>query len=240
MSGNTNPPIAPQKMQPRAAWRAVRKLIQDPEDTSQVFAVIRAVSGPSLQRGLRRFKRLNAGQRILDQDIDLLDTLRDRTKLAAMPIGSFGRAYLAFVEREELSADGLVEASEASEEIDANQPLARYGKRLRDQHDLWHVLTDYGRDELGELCLLAFTYAQTRNRGIGLIVLVGSYKFCQGSGTRVLRAVRRGFRDGRRAAWLPGQDWEALLPQPLADVRRELSIDAPVAYQALIHQLAAA
>ena len=115
--------------------------------------------------------------------------------------------------------DGLVDASEAGNETYATPELARYGMRLRDQHDLWHVLTDYGRDELGELCLLAFTYAQTRNRGIGLIVLVGAYKFSQGIGARVLRAARRGFADGLRSAWLPGQDWEALLSRPLDEVR---------------------
>ena len=40
-------------------------------------------------------------------------------------------------------------------------------------HDLWHVTTGYGRDALGELSLLAFTYAQEKNRGIGAIVLYG-------------------------------------------------------------------
>jgi ubiquinone biosynthesis protein COQ4 len=238
VTGITNALPAPQKMQPKAAWQAVRNLINNPADTSQVFAVIRAMSGPALQRGLKRFSQLAAGRHVLDQDIDLLHTLRDRDRLRAMRPGSFGRAYLAFVEREELSADGLVEASESGDELYASAQLARYGKRLRDQHDLWHVLTEYGRDEVGELCLLAFTYAQTRNRGIGLIVLVGAYKFSQHIGTQIVRAARRGYRDGRRAAWLPGQDWEALLEQPLPDVRRQLGIGEPIAYRALIHRLA--
>ena len=40
-------------------------------------------------------------------------------------------------------------------------------------HDLWHVTTGYGRDALGELSLLAFTYAQEKIEGIGAIVLYG-------------------------------------------------------------------
>ena len=43
-------------------------------------------------------------------------------------------------------------------------------------HDLWHVVTGYGRDELGEACLLAFTYAQNKNRGVGFIAFVGCFK----------------------------------------------------------------
>ena len=227
------------KMQLGEAWGAVRKLIADPEDTAQVFNVIRAMSGPALQRGFARFSKLAVGRRVLDEQIDLVDTLRDRDKLRAMAPGSLGRAYLAFVERESLTADGLVEASATGEAYE-NEDVARYGQRLRDQHDLWHVLTDYGRDELGELCLLAFTYAQTRNRGIGLIVLVGIVKFVQGLGPRVIRAARRGYRDGRGAAWLPGQDWEALLKQPLHEVRARLHIAQPLAYQALRQELATA
>ena len=44
-------------------------------------------------------------------------------------------------------------------------------------------------------------------------------------------AALQGFRDGRRAAWLPGVDWEQALSRPLEDVRAELGIRAPVAYQ---------
>ena len=60
------------RMQPRLAWQALRKLIADPEDTAQVFTIVRAMSGPSLQRGYRRFARLPTGRRVIDREIDLL------------------------------------------------------------------------------------------------------------------------------------------------------------------------
>lgn len=221
------------KMQPGVAWQALKELIDNPEDTAKVFVIIRAMSGPSLELGLERFIRLPLGRRVIEEQIDLLDTLHDREALRALPADSLGRAYLQFVESENLSADGLVEASESGGEGYQNPWLERYGKRLRDMHDLWHTLTAYGRDELGELCLLAFTYAQTRNRGIGLIVLVGGLKMRRVLGRGVLRAVLRGFRDGRRAAWLPGVDWEQALARPLEEVRAELGIRAPLTYQAL-------
>ena len=233
MSTNTNS----KKMQPMVAWRAIRKLIDNPEDTAQVFTIVRAMSGPSLARGYRRFMTLPLGRKVIEQDIDILESLRDREALRAMPADSLGRAYLEFVENENLSADGLVEASEVEEESWDDAEIERYGKRLRDMHDLWHTLTQYGRDELGELCLLAFSYAQTKNRGLGLIVVVGAHKIRQAMGRGVVRAAMRGFRDGRRAAWLPGQDWEALLPRPIDEVRRALDVDAPIAYQAMQYQL---
>ena len=61
----------------------------------------------------------------------------------------------------------------------------------------------------------------------------------QGIGSGAFRAALRGYRDGRRASWLPGQDWESLLAQPVEEVRRRLRIPAPTPYQALLTQLAA-
>ena len=151
------------------ALQALRQLVADPEDTPKVFEIARALGVPALNRGTQRFKATPVGRRILAERIDLLDTLQDRAALAALPAGSLGRAYYDFVYRENLSADGLVEASVmggSQPELD-DPDTRRYAGRLREQHDLWHTLTGYGRDPFGEICLLTFTYAQTRNSGLG-------------------------------------------------------------------------
>lgn len=38
-----------------------------------------------------------------------------------------------------------------------------FSNRIRDLHDVFHVLTGYGRDLRGESAVLAFTIPQTRN-----------------------------------------------------------------------------
>ncbi|NKB98581.1 MAG: hypothetical protein GKR90_08840 [Pseudomonadales bacterium] len=222
------------RMQPIVAWRALRRLIADPEQTQEVFTVIRALSGPALENGLARFRQTEFGQRVLAEEIELLDTLLDREALSTLPQSSLGRHYLSFVTRENITADGLVEASEEDGEFNYIEgDLARFGTRQRDQHDLWHTLSEYGRDELGEACLLAFTYAQTKNRGIGVICIAGCLKLSEHYGFGVFRAAWRAYRAGKRAAWLPGQDWETLLHKPIDEVRRELNIEPPEAYQIL-------
>ena len=40
-----------------------------------------------------------------------------------------------------------------------------------------------------------------------------------------------GYRNGRRAAWLMGEDYEALLHEPLDAARARLGIREPVAYR---------
>jgi ubiquinone biosynthesis protein COQ4 len=142
------------------------------------------------------------------------------------------------MDAEKISADGLAEASQMA--APRNEVPHRLGpegevlgERLRDMHDLWHVVTGYGRDLLGEASLLAFSYAQTRNRGVGLIVAVGLYKLWRGGAREAAELVRGGYRRGRRAALLPAADWEALLARPLDEVRRELRVGPVPTYTPL-------
>ena len=234
MSSKRNP------MQPIVAFKALRRLIADPEQTQEVFTVIRALSGPALQNGFMRFSDTEVGRRVLREKIDLLDTLQNREQLGVLPANTLGRHYLKFVTGENLSADGLVEASEDGELQNFDGGIARFGMRQRDMHDLWHTVTQYGRDELGEACLLAFTYAQTKNRGVGVICLAGCFKLSEYYGFGVFKAAWQAYRDGKRAAWLPGQDWEALLRLPIHEVRQTLGIREPQDYQALREDLATA
>lgn len=224
------------RMQPLVALRALRRLIADPEDTPKVFEIIRAMAGPSLRRGLRRFKETESGRQALAERRSLLHSLRDREALAAMPPGTLGRTYYEFIYGESLSADGLVSASMdgGQQAYNFDDPeLSWFGERMRDQHDLWHTLTDYGRDPFGEACLLAFTYAQTGNRGIGLIAIAAGWKLSQEIGVGVCRAMWQAYWAGRHASWLPEQDWERLLPRPMADLRRLLAVRPPSAYFAM-------
>jgi len=223
----------PNRMQPLVAMRALKELIADPEKTEKVFEIIKAMSGNALFNAFQRFRKTETGRQILNEKRELLATLQNRDALREMEPDSLGRAYLKFVETEQLTADGLVEASERDEEI-LDPDLRLFAERMRDQHDLWHVLTGYGRDTFGEACLLSFTYAQTRNRGLCLIAFIGTIKIARELGPGVYKASWRAFRAGKRAAWLPQQYWEHLLAKPLEEVRQELGITPPEIYREIL------
>ncbi len=223
---------ARQRVRPLEALRAIRALLRDPDDTARVFDIVRALSGNSGLRAFRRFARSEIGARILAERRDLLAVLCDRDALLALPPGSLGRTYGEFMAREALSADGLVAASEErAEPGKAPAPEQQlFGARLRDSHDLWHVVTGYNRDLAGEAALLAFTFAQTRNPGIGFIVAV-AYARARGDFAHARPLIRNALRRGRHAAWFPAQDWEVLLHRPLAAVRAELRVGDPPVYR---------
>ena len=222
------------RLQPIVALRALKNLINDPERTDEVFVFINAMSGNALERSYEKFQKTRTGQTILAEKRTLLDTLLNHEALQDYPPGTLGHAYLHFVETQQITADGLVEASEADEKI-SDPGLRFFGERMRDQHDLWHVVTGYGRDVFGEACLLAFTYAQTRNRGLGIIALVGTWKISREVGRGVITAAWQAYKAGKKAAWLPQQDWEALLAHPLEELRQQLGIEPPATYQQVIH-----
>jgi ubiquinone biosynthesis protein COQ4 len=139
--------------------------------------------------------------------------------------GTVGAAYRDFIAPRGLSAEGLAEESRKVPEadVDAAHPLAWYARRMRDVHDVWHVLTGYGTDALGEVCVVAFSYAQTRSLGFAVIALAGACHLQKaGLGQPYGKAVREAWRNGRAAAWLPAVDYPALFALPLDEARRTL------------------
>lgn len=221
------------RIEPLKAWRAVKALIADKEDTGQVFKVIDALSGGADDRMYKRFMADPLGQKIAAEKRNLIDLLNDRERLKALPVGTLGRTYFEFMEEENLTADGLVAASEEAPHLYEREGSEKlFGNRMRDSHDLWHVTTGYGRDGLGELSQLALYYAQTKNRGIGLIVLMGAYTSAkEAPKVGIWKAVREGYRLGKTAKWLPLADWENLLDKPLEEVRAILGMKTPVVYR---------
>lgn len=228
------------RIRPLAALRAMRCLLKDKEDTSQVFVITSSLRGKSALRGAERLRRNEAGRAVLAERRSLLPVLCDREALSALPAGSFGRAYYDFVTRENISAEGLVEASLVQAKFpapSADEQLFR--ERVRDMHDLWHILTGYGRDPVGETCLVAFSFAQTRSPGLAVVSLLGFFKISRAlRGAPIRAALFEAFRHGRSAAWLPGEDFEAALHEPLEALRTRLGIAPPGRYREIMAGLA--
>jgi ubiquinone biosynthesis protein COQ4 len=222
------------QFQPRRALRAAQALAANPEDLPQVFTIIESLSLDTILRTAKRMKHDPVGAQLMAAKPNIVDRLIDRAALARLPEGSLGRAYLAFVEREKISAQGIREASEKgmTRERQLPEDLQWLRTHLRDTHDLWHAATGYAGDILGELGLLAFIFAQEWNPAIAFIIAIGLTKtFSNPDAARVRQMIIDGFRRGRAAKWLPAQDWESLLALPLDEVRERLSLAAPPAYR---------
>jgi ubiquinone biosynthesis protein COQ4 len=212
----------------RRALRSLRELLDVPEDTDKAIDLVYAIGGNDFERSFHRFAASAGGRRLLAQRPSLADALSDRAALEALPEESFGRAYLAYVDRNGFEPRGLLAVQdrvrarwEAEEGTPPLDPLRRwFQERIILSHDLFHVLTDYGTDDVGEATLLAFSLAQLGGRAQWLLTVGAALEVARRLGPRWFPYLARAWRRGRRAVWLPALPWEEMLPLPLETARR--------------------
>ena len=210
------------------AFKALVGLARDTGRTDHVFTIIQALSGNTLERTYQAFRRTPYGKRLLLERPSLAARLADQEGLRSLPEGSLGREYLKFMTRAHITSDGLMAAQDAG--VDPNASLevddARQyvGDRLRDMHDLWHVLTEYGADDTGEIANLWFSVGQFGNPGMAFIAFFGMIGGNLGAHFEWPRYCYRAYVRGRRAARLVSEPVEEMLHLPIDEVRRRLRI----------------
>ncbi len=230
------PAAAHRRREWRRACRALRALLRNPDDTIQAFAIFDAVDRGVEERAFQRFRRDAVGRRLLAERPSLPAALADRAALAALPAGSFGRAYLAYLDANRFDPHGLLHLKRELEEqlrrrgepravLDPAREWFRNRGILT--HDLWHVLTDYGTDDLGEAALLPFALAQSGGLANTFLVLGVAVRGTLLAGLGFPRYLFEAWRRGRRTPWLAALPYEDLLTEPLADVRRLAGIPTP-------------
>lgn len=219
----------------RAAIHHFRELLKDKEDTSHVFKIFESLPSSRFVPMARAFTLSREGQRVRESEPFLPTILDDHAALRRLPAGSVAHAYCDFMEREGLTAAGLVEEGEKAW---PNRPkygdlIEWYASRRRDTHDLLHVLTGYGRDALGEQCVLAFTYGQNGGFAHLFIAYLGALNVKKGVRTPapVLRAVRQAHKMGAGAPRVAEMPILQLLKMPLAEARGLLKVGNISAYR---------
>ena len=229
-----DPKRARPRYKPLKAWRHFRKLVQDKENTYEVFHIFESLPWKGLHPAAEAFLTSERGKVLRASEPSLCAILDDHVALRRMPEGSLGQAYCDFMESEGLSAKGLIDEYDRfmREKPEFHDQLNWYFERIRDTHDLLHVLTGYGRDALGEQCVLAFTYGQQPAPAHLFIAYAGAIEIKRQmkSSAPVLHAIREAQRLGKACPRLAEQPVLELLWLPLAEARRRLNITRPEYY----------
>jgi len=227
-------PDRPQpRYSPMRAWKNFRLLMKDKEDTSLVFKIYESLPAKGFMDRVEELALSERGEMLRSTEPFLPEILDDHAALRKTPKGSLAHAYCDFMESEGLSAAGLVAEADRLGRAKYPDVAQWFMDRSRDTHDLFHVLTGYGRDALGEQCVLLFTHGQSPTHGHLLIGYAGSVNIklqLKGSKAPVMGAVQQAKRTGRGAPRMIEQPIRELLKQPLADVRQALNIPEPSVY----------
>ena len=225
---------------PQARYRPLRaihnfqKLMKDKEDTALVFKIFESLPSASFMERARDLTLSEQGEYLRRTEPNLPEILDDHAALRRTPKGSLAHAYCDFMEAEGLSAAGLVAEYDRVGRPKYPDLVEWFVNRSRDTHDLFHVLTGYGRDALGEQCVLLFTHGQSPSQGHLLIGYAGAAniaKMVRGSKAPVMGAVREAHRTGKGAPQLMAQPIRQLLERPLEEVRKDLRIPQPAKYR---------
>lgn len=221
-----------------------RNLVADKEDTKQVFHIIEALKGRKSHEQAWDFIQSDTGHDLMirEDDLSIPDMLDDHSQWQDCAPNSVAQYYMAFMKREGLTANGLVDESHAwaPPESRPNDQTEWYFNRLRDTHDLFHVLTGYGRDALGEAALLGFSFEQNHNLGVKFIAYAATREIKKTTQTTapLYAAIKEGRRLGKAAAKIAHVDVAGLMREDIDEARKRLGIGEPAIYRKCLAQLA--
>lgn len=171
------------------------------------------ITDPFAAPGLERMWR----NRFCPERYDVADLLR-------LPADSLGGAYARHMKAYGLRPDFY-------EEQTPRHRMNYLRMRLRQTHDVWHVITGFGTDEFGEVGLQGFYFAQFTN---GQSALIGAGAMLKsllrgrfGDLEKHVDAFCEGYCAGKRAPSLLEVKWEELWNERVVDLQQRFRIEPP-------------
>jgi ubiquinone biosynthesis protein COQ4 len=198
--------------------RALARLFRDPDDTEQVFVAGVNLGRHSILQVIERLHAVPSGQRLVAERRSIDSQSVDLEALAALPEGTLGHEYATFLRSRDLTPDLFQAPGNVR-----NAEVRYVVQRIRQTHDLWHVLTGYQTDVSGEVLLQAFAYAQLRVPLPFLIAFFGTLKVASRRPSFVKEALGA-FRRGAATSFLLPEIWEEVWNVPVNELRARLGI----------------
>lgn len=204
--------------------KGVVALLRDPGQTDSVYDV---------EEGLRNIKAAQLSVDFLKSNPEVAAIIEERylapepdmESLLKLPKESLGYAYASYLTEAGFDPNFY-------RKIAVVDDVSYVFLRIRQSHDIWHIVTGMKTDVIGELGLKAFELAQTR-RPMSLVLLTGGLMRTLLSSPEdldlLLDRIAVGYRMGAKAKPFLAQKWEENWEKPLAEWRSELGLElAPI------------
>lgn len=158
------------------------------------------------------------------------DLLRDQPEIASLDLdvlrglsdGSLGREFARFLDENQIHLEGLAQPTPYT----PGESESYLMRRIRQCHDLWHVLLGLGTAGHQEVLVHCFSVAQTGFPYSLGVIFMGSIKHMIFEGRwRVLtQDIRKTYKIGCNAESVLTAYWERRWDHSLDEVRREFGI----------------
>lgn len=210
----------------RIAFKTYKRWLKDPTGPVAPLLVLnftRYVVSPSLKRNYKKLLHTKEAVFLYSEEIsEYKETLNDRPK------GSVGNEYFKLFPPNHLLKTNLKRISSRGKEhkewIERQHPYSWMARRYRDTHDIWHVLTGFPPDDMGEMRLAMFTFAQTG--AINWFMLAFGFLTVNGISLKNIRIMLEAYNIGKRAKYLLAENYDELLSEDLTSARVRLNINA--------------
>jgi ubiquinone biosynthesis protein Coq4 len=144
----------------------------------------------------------------------------DLASLAKLPSGSLGQCFAEYIEQTGFDPNYY-------RALPITDDTSYILTRLRQTHDIWHLVTGLGSNVNGELGLQAFCLAQIRIPLPILLIAGGLLRTLFTAPDELgllLEQIAIGYRLGAKAKPFLAQKWEDNWHRPLAQLREELNV----------------
>ena len=201
--------------------RAIRfvDFVNNPESLSKIIGLADGIAGSPLSRQMVNYFLDNPTMAALIIEhwrpapiaLEVLETL---------PPSSLGYIYSRHMRRQELSPASVIDASP----ITSSHEYIFH--RVRETHDIIHVLTGFGIDAAGELGIQGFILAQIRSPLAVFFIFGGILATMKNQLPldKLLKSLARGFELGLQAQCVIACKLEDGWNRPLVDWQQELGL----------------
>ncbi|WP_181234208.1 Coq4 family protein [Enhygromyxa salina] len=198
----------------RVGLQALRVLKDDNANPYYARLLHLSFDGDTYARLAERMRQTDEGRRILDEKLTIPGEDVDISALERLPPSTLGHEYARYY------IDNGIEPFDF--EFPLQDDADFLNKRYRETHDIHHLITGYGIDEVGEVELQAFYLGNLGFRHAGLIVLV-SIPYRLGKvgvkGIRgYVRRLRAAYRRGKSSHQLLTVSFDELWDQPVSEI----------------------
>lgn len=201
------------------AYKAFKKLRKNPVNTIFVFEILYALNPPSLRWTTSKMMETESGGSVAyssEEVSEYFSTLGDR------PEGSVGKECHNLFPNQEILLRISRRKAKNNQWIEAKHPYNWMARRYRDTHDTWHTLTGYPADDIGEMCLAMFSFAQTRSLGWLAVSIAILLKY--GINKKNLSLIKQAYVRGKNAKFLLAENYDMLLDEDLTAARTRLGL----------------
>jgi ubiquinone biosynthesis protein COQ4 len=196
------------------------KLTQAPNDTMRVFKMLDAMIALAKENGVVPVElvRNQPGIKEMVESRYVAPSYKVED-LGKYPVGSLGYAYYRHMHDNGFTPDFFPTLPPGS---DQNY----FALRIRQTHDIWHVVAGVGTDIVGEIALQAFYAGQLAIPSSSAIISAGIFYTIRHNEIYrpMMDGITAGYECGKNAHKIAAARWEEMWERPLSDIRREYNI----------------